>query len=115
MVKDMKITHAGCKPESIAQPRQCVSLLTAARLPDGLAADMPIGISRAYWELNRSLWLGQNLPAAAGIADRVLLFDNSDDLGYALPSQPRRGAESGSSQRIGVFGVVLWRYLTRPR
>jgi predicted ABC-type ATPase len=24
----------------------------------------------------------QNLPAAAGIADRVLLFDNSDDLGY---------------------------------
>jgi predicted ABC-type ATPase len=24
----------------------------------------------------------QNLPAAAAIADRVLLFDNSDDLGY---------------------------------
>ena len=24
----------------------------------------------------------QNLPAAAGIADRVLLFDNTDDLGY---------------------------------
>jgi predicted ABC-type ATPase len=24
----------------------------------------------------------QNLPAAAGTADRVLLFDNSDDLGY---------------------------------
>ena len=24
----------------------------------------------------------QNLPAAAEIADRVLLFDNSDDLGY---------------------------------
>ena len=24
----------------------------------------------------------QNLPAAAAFADRVLLFDNSDDLGY---------------------------------
>jgi hypothetical protein len=26
----------------------------------------------------------QNLPAAAEIADRVLLFDNSDDLGYQV-------------------------------
>jgi predicted ABC-type ATPase len=34
----------------------------------------------------------QNLPAAAGIADRVLLFDNSDDLGYQL---------------LGVFGRGL--------
>ena len=31
----------------------------------------------------------QNLPAAAGTADRVLLYDNSDDLGYHL---------------LGVFG-----------
>ncbi len=32
-----------------------------------------------------------NLPAAAGIADRVLLFDNSDDLGYQLVGLVGRG------------------------
>jgi predicted ABC-type ATPase len=37
----------------------------------------------------------QNLPAAAGIADRVLLFDNSDDLGYRL---------------LGVFGRGLYQW-----
>jgi predicted ABC-type ATPase len=37
----------------------------------------------------------QNLPTAAGIADRVLLFDNSDDLGY---------------QPVGLIGRALHRW-----
>jgi predicted ABC-type ATPase len=34
----------------------------------------------------------QNLPVAAGIADRVLLFDNSDDLGYQPVGLLSRGS-----------------------
>ncbi len=33
----------------------------------------------------------QNLPAATGLADRVIVFDNSDDLGYRLVGLLGRG------------------------
>ena len=46
-----------------------------------------------------------NLPAAAGIADRVLLFDNSDDLGYQLGASRSRAA----SVVVSSDASVGWR------
>ena len=44
----------------------------------------------------------QNLPAAAVIADRVLLFDNSDDLGYQPVGLMVAGCISG------FIGSPMW-------
>jgi predicted ABC-type ATPase len=61
----------------IGTERVEINLARIAKRVQAGGHDVPeMDVRRRYL---RSL---QNLPAAAGIADRVLLFDNSDDLGY---------------------------------